>query len=59
MGIELDDDKYRSFRTAKSEMPTSSQKHYEDEPVVIQLDIVGAVLSWDNSRLRGLSSSKP
>jgi nitroimidazol reductase NimA-like FMN-containing flavoprotein (pyridoxamine 5'-phosphate oxidase superfamily) len=46
------DEKYEAFRTAKTEMPASSQKHYRGEPVVIRLEVVDAVLSWDNSRLR-------
>jgi nitroimidazol reductase NimA-like FMN-containing flavoprotein (pyridoxamine 5'-phosphate oxidase superfamily) len=48
----LFDEKYDAFRTAKANMPSSSQKHYRGEPVVIRLDVVDAVLSWDNSRLR-------
>lgn len=48
----LFDEKYDAFRTAKAKMPSSSQKHYKGEPVVIRLDVVDAVLSWDNSRLR-------
>ena len=50
--LELFDEKYAAFRTAPSAMPASSQKHYQGEPVIIRLDVVDAVLSWDNSRLR-------
>ena len=48
----LFDEKYDAFRTPTAKMPTSSQKHYKGRPVVIRLDVVDAVLSWDNSRLR-------
>jgi nitroimidazol reductase NimA-like FMN-containing flavoprotein (pyridoxamine 5'-phosphate oxidase superfamily) len=50
--LALFDDKYASFRTAPAAMPSSSQKHYKGGPVIIRLDVVDAVLSWDNSRLR-------
>jgi nitroimidazol reductase NimA-like FMN-containing flavoprotein (pyridoxamine 5'-phosphate oxidase superfamily) len=46
------DEKYDAFRTAKAAMPASSQRHYKGEPVVIRLEVVDTVLSWDNSRLR-------
>jgi nitroimidazol reductase NimA-like FMN-containing flavoprotein (pyridoxamine 5'-phosphate oxidase superfamily) len=54
--LDLFEEKYASFRTPAAAMPPSSQKHYKGEPVVIRLDIVDAVLSWDNSRLRGPGS---
>jgi nitroimidazol reductase NimA-like FMN-containing flavoprotein (pyridoxamine 5'-phosphate oxidase superfamily) len=50
--LALFDQKYAAFRTAPSAMPSSSQKHYQGEPVIIRLDVVDAVVSWDNSRLR-------
>ncbi len=50
--LALFDEKYAAFRTAPTAMPSSSQKHYKGDPVVIRLDVVDAVLSWDNSRLR-------
>ena len=50
--LALFDEKYAAFRTAPSAMPSSSQKHYKGEPVIIRLDVVDTVLSWDNSRLR-------
>ncbi len=50
--LALFDEKYAAFRTAPAAMPSSSQKHYKGEPVIIRLDVVDAVLSWDNSRLR-------
>jgi hypothetical protein len=50
--LALFDEKYAAFRTAPAAMPSSSQKHYRGEPVIIRLDVVDAVLSWDNSRLR-------
>jgi nitroimidazol reductase NimA-like FMN-containing flavoprotein (pyridoxamine 5'-phosphate oxidase superfamily) len=54
--LDLFEEKYASFRTPAATMPPSSQKHYKGEPVVIRLDLVDAVLSWDNSRLRGLGT---
>jgi nitroimidazol reductase NimA-like FMN-containing flavoprotein (pyridoxamine 5'-phosphate oxidase superfamily) len=50
--LALFDDKYDAFRTPKSDMPESSRKKYGGEPVVLRLEAVDAVLSWDNSRLR-------
>jgi nitroimidazol reductase NimA-like FMN-containing flavoprotein (pyridoxamine 5'-phosphate oxidase superfamily) len=50
--LELVDEKYAAFRTPAAAMPSSSQKHYKGEPVVIRLEVVDTVLSWDNSRLR-------
>ena len=50
--LGLFDDKYDAFRTPKSDMPTSSQKKYRGEPVVLRLEMVDAALSWDNNRLR-------
>jgi hypothetical protein len=50
--LGLFDDKYDTFRTPKSDMPTSSQKKYRGEPVVLRLEMVDAALSWDNNRLR-------
>jgi nitroimidazol reductase NimA-like FMN-containing flavoprotein (pyridoxamine 5'-phosphate oxidase superfamily) len=50
------DEKYAAFRTAAAAMPPSSQKHYKGEPVVLRLEIADTVLSWDNSRLRGLGT---
>jgi nitroimidazol reductase NimA-like FMN-containing flavoprotein (pyridoxamine 5'-phosphate oxidase superfamily) len=50
--LALFDDKYDAFRTPKSDMPESSRKKYAGEPVVLRLETVDAVLSWDNSRLR-------
>jgi nitroimidazol reductase NimA-like FMN-containing flavoprotein (pyridoxamine 5'-phosphate oxidase superfamily) len=54
--LALFEEKYAAFRTAAAAMPPSSQKHYKGEPVVIRLDVVDTVLSWDNSRLRGLGT---
>jgi nitroimidazol reductase NimA-like FMN-containing flavoprotein (pyridoxamine 5'-phosphate oxidase superfamily) len=54
--LSLFDEKYATFRTPEAAMPPSSQKHYKGEPVVIRLDVVDGVLSWDNSRLRGLGT---
>jgi hypothetical protein len=50
--LALFDDKYDAFRTPKSDMPTSSLKHYGSEPVILGLEMVDAALSWDNSLLR-------
>jgi nitroimidazol reductase NimA-like FMN-containing flavoprotein (pyridoxamine 5'-phosphate oxidase superfamily) len=50
--LALFDEKYAAFRTPAAAMPPSSQRHYKGEPVVIKLDVVDTVLSWDNSRLR-------
>jgi nitroimidazol reductase NimA-like FMN-containing flavoprotein (pyridoxamine 5'-phosphate oxidase superfamily) len=54
--LGLFDEKYATFRTPEAAMPPSSQKHYKGEPVVIRLNVVDTVLSWDNSRLRGLGA---
>jgi nitroimidazol reductase NimA-like FMN-containing flavoprotein (pyridoxamine 5'-phosphate oxidase superfamily) len=51
--LALFDEKYAAFRTAPTAMPSSSQKHYKGEPVIIRLDVVDGVLSWDNASLRG------
>lgn len=51
------DKKYAAFRTAPASMPSSSQKHYKGEPVIIRLDVADAVLSWDNSSLKGKGKS--
>jgi nitroimidazol reductase NimA-like FMN-containing flavoprotein (pyridoxamine 5'-phosphate oxidase superfamily) len=54
--LALFDENYAAFRTPAAAMPPSSQKHYKGEPVVIRLEVVDSVLSWDNSRLRGLGT---
>jgi nitroimidazol reductase NimA-like FMN-containing flavoprotein (pyridoxamine 5'-phosphate oxidase superfamily) len=51
--LGLFDEKYAAFRTAPAAMPSSSQRHYKGEPVIIRLDVIDAVLSWDNSSLVG------
>jgi nitroimidazol reductase NimA-like FMN-containing flavoprotein (pyridoxamine 5'-phosphate oxidase superfamily) len=50
--LRLFDQKYQAFRTAKSDMPGSSQKRYGGEPVVVRLTVEGGPLSWDNHKLR-------
>ena len=50
--LALFDEKYDAFRTAKAEMPSSSQARYKGEPVILRLDVVDTTLSWDNSQLR-------
>ncbi|MCO8126277.1 pyridoxamine 5'-phosphate oxidase family protein [Acidimicrobiia bacterium EGI L10123] len=44
-------DKYAAFRPAPSRMPKATTKHYQGQ-VVIRLDPVGRLLSWDNAKLR-------
>jgi nitroimidazol reductase NimA-like FMN-containing flavoprotein (pyridoxamine 5'-phosphate oxidase superfamily) len=44
-------DRYAGFRPGPLRMPEATTKHYSGQ-VVIRLDPVGRVLSWDNSKLR-------
>ncbi len=49
------DAKYRSHRTARSEMPAPTRRHYEDaDRATIEIRPDDRILSWDNARL-GLS----
>lgn len=44
-------DKYKSFTTAREEMPKATREHYEHSTAYIALTPTGRILSWDNARI--------
>jgi PPOX class probable F420-dependent enzyme len=44
--------KYDRFRTAAADMPERTRRHYSTPFVVIRIDPVQPLLTWDNARLR-------
>ncbi len=45
------DDKYRDYRTPRSNMPDATRQHYEAPKSVIEIVPDERILSWDNARL--------
>ena len=45
------DDKYRAFRTARSDMPADTKAHYSVGVTTIEMIPDTRILSWDNARL--------
>lgn len=48
---QLFEDKYAAFRPASARMPDATKQHYAGQ-VVIRLDPVGRLLTWDNTKIR-------
>ena len=49
--MELIDDLYAGNRTADEKLPDATKRHYA-ERIVIRLEPVGPMVTWDNSRIR-------
>ncbi len=49
-GAEMDR-KYARFRTARTDMPEATRRHYETEFALIRIVPDGHFISWDNRRL--------
>jgi hypothetical protein len=47
----LFDQKYRSFRTSRRQLPDATKSHYSGTRL-IRLEPSGKLVTWDNSRLR-------
>ena len=45
------DQKYRAFRTERSDMPDDTRRHYSVETALIEITPDSRILSWDNARL--------
>lgn len=43
--------KYDAFRTARSDMPDATRRHYEVEAIVMAIEPDDRILTWDNRRL--------
>ena len=44
--------KYRGFGLPQKQVPEATKKHYGAGNVVIRLDPAGAMITWDNARIR-------
>lgn len=48
---EASEEKYRAFRTVRTEMPSATRQHYSQQGAVIAFDADERIVSWDNARL--------